>query len=124
MTVDRERKGVKLRLKNLMVATDSVCGEAKFSNSYLCSPESLAGDSNRFLRTHSRTDFSDYCLSYLLTALDFGSTLGVAYVGGVCADHSLIRDERTGAIERRSINAGFVTVEAARTGQSGNCSFA
>ncbi len=111
MTLGYQRKGVKLQLKDLMVASDSICRDRKFSNSYLCRPHVFAHDSGRFLRMHSRTDFSSYCLSYLLTNLDFDSTLGVAYVGGVCADHSLVRDEKTGAVERRSINAGFVTVE-------------
>ena len=63
------------------------------------------------------TDFSAHCLSYLLTAVDFGGTLGVAYVGGVCADHARIRDTRTGVVERRSTNAGFVSIVDPRWGK-------
>ncbi len=110
VTVDREVEGIKLKLKEILVATDDICREDKFSNSYLCKPDAFVRNSDRLLRMHSRTDFSDYCLSYLLTSLDFDSTLGVAYVGGVCADRALIRDEKTGTVERRSINAGFISV--------------
>lgn len=90
-----------------MVASDEICSENKFSNSYLCLPEAFAGYSDRFLRMHSRTDFSDYCLSYLLTHLDFDATLGVAYVGGVCANHGLVRDEVRNEEKQMEKIAGF-----------------
>ena len=74
--------------------------------------KSFVSDSDGFLRLHAMLDFSSYCLSYLFTNHDFGEgTLGVAYVGGVCARYGKIRDERTGVTDRRSINTGFITVQ-------------
>jgi len=54
---------------------------------------------------------SDYCLSYLLTRLDFKGTLGFAYVGSVCRDYARVYDNKTGDVEMRSSNTGFVTVD-------------
>jgi hypothetical protein len=59
---------------------------------------------------HSTSDFSDYCLAYLLTNLDFDGTLGVAYVGGVCANHGRVTNAETHKSERKSINSGFITI--------------
>ena len=63
-----------------------------------------------FNRAFSLYDHSKYCLAYLATGRDFGDTLGVAYVGGICANHAPIIDKKTKIRERRSTNVGFVSV--------------
>ena len=68
-------------------------------------------DPNLFLRIHASSNFSPFCLSYLLTAHDFGGTLGVAYVGGVCARYGRVKDEKTGRVAMLSTNSGFISVE-------------
>ena len=50
-------------------------------------------------------------MAYLLTANDFDDTLGVAYVGGVCAGYSTITDSKSNKREKRSTNAGLVSIE-------------
>jgi hypothetical protein len=56
-------------------------------------------------------NFSPFCLSYLFSNKKFAdNTLGVAYVGGVCAKYGLVKDQKSGVTERRSTNAGFIAV--------------
>ncbi|CAB4068548.1 ADAM10 [Lepeophtheirus salmonis] len=50
---------------------------------------------------------TDYCLSYVFSAQNFGATLGIAYVGGVCEPQIIDGD--------RNYNVGFITTGGFRT---------
>ncbi|VDP16708.1 unnamed protein product [Soboliphyme baturini] len=74
-------------------------------------------DISNFLNLHSRSDHSDFCLSYVFTYRDFtGGTLGLAWVaspqvsasGGICEPfkHYLEGTRRV----KRSLNTGVVTL--------------
>ena len=67
-------------LGRLAIATDAYC-KRNYNNVHC---KKHVSGASQFLSTFSRQDFQNYCLSYMFTNRDFGSTLGVAYVGGVC----------------------------------------
>ena len=71
-------------------------------------------DADKYLKTHSLDNHEQFCLSYILTGHSFQQTLGVAYVGGVCASHQRVKDSRTKRVEERSTNSGFISIEVGR----------
>ena len=68
------------------------------------------GQDDKFLEEHARRDHSDVCLTFLFTSHDFGSTLGVAYIGTVCSTHrpTIISNGQTAKL---SANTGFITFD-------------
>ena len=68
-------------------------------------------DADKYLKTHSLDNHEQFCLSYILTGRSFDQALGVAYIGGVCASHQMVKDPRTRQVEQRSFNSGFVSIE-------------
>ena len=59
---------------------------------------------------NTHRDHYDVCLTFLFTSHDFGSTLGVAYIGTVCSTHrpTIISNGQTAKL---SANTGFITFD-------------
>merc|ERR1711970_9280 len=59
---------------------------------------------------HAKRDHSDVCLTFLFSSHDFGSTLGVAYIGTVCSVYrpTIISNGQT---VKLSANTGFITFD-------------
>ena len=68
------------------------------------------GEDDQFLEEHARRDHSDVCLTFLFTSHDFGSTLGVAYIGTVCSTHRPTITAN-GQTAKLSANTGFITFD-------------
>ena len=64
----------------LAIATDAYC--RKHRSNVHCS-KSVSGASS-YLSAYSKQNHQRFCLSYIFTNRNFGSTLGIAYIGGVC----------------------------------------
>ena len=74
------KPAVKFVVGRLAVATDAFC--SRYSNNIHCNRR-VDGPED-FLNIFSRQNAQKYCLSYMMTNRNFGSTLGVAFVGGLC----------------------------------------
>ncbi|GMT00817.1 hypothetical protein PENTCL1PPCAC_22991, partial [Pristionchus entomophagus] len=89
-------KNVEFALYSLKVYKTKEDPENRYANENL--------DVNAFLAVNAKQNHGDVCLGYTFTYRDFaGGTLGLAYVGTVCAPH------RAGSESQASANAGIVT---------------
>jgi len=81
------------------------------------------GEDDKFLEEHARRDHSDVCLTFLFTSHDFGSTLGVAYIGTVCSTHrpTIISNGQTAKL---SANTGFITFDGKTFSPTSHLTFA
>ncbi|XP_040572145.1 disintegrin and metalloproteinase domain-containing protein 10 [Lepeophtheirus salmonis] len=92
----------------LQVNTPQSCNSTG-RRSYRCSNEKSSVEPKIFIEDFSfaPAPHTDYCLSYVFSAQNFGATLGIAYVGGVCEPQIIDGD--------RNYNVGFITTGGFRT---------
>ena len=82
-TSDNQKLPLQFSLKTLQTETDSFC----FKNEKLCRDRRIAAANGKaaFLKHFSDAEsHQDYCLSFVLTGHRFGTTIGRAFVGGLC----------------------------------------